>query len=118
MPDTPVRLLPDLRRLSADELAAEVRSVRSGKARGLPVRLSGNAVQTLAHAWGVPDDEKVGGILWELSRWQEVSRDALLADVQAVIAHCEQTRPAGTPEEEDVDVQQLTLLREWVETQP
>lgn len=118
MPDAPVRILPDLRYLTAEELAAEVRGIRSGKERGLPVRLSLPAARTLAHSWGIPDDEKEGGVLWRLSRGEEVPRDALLADVQAVIAHCERTRPEGVAAEDDLDVQHLTLLREWVETQP
>jgi hypothetical protein len=119
MPDTspPVRPVPGLRRLTADELAAEVRGVRSGRARGLPTRLSMPAVLTLAHLWGIPGDGD-GGVLAELAKGQPVGRDALLTDVQTVIAHCERTRPDGIPAEDDVDVQQLTLLREWVETQP
>lgn len=118
MPDTSVRILAELRYLSAEELAAEVQSLRSGRARNLPVRLSLPAARTLAHLWGLPDDGKAGGVLHRLSRGEEVPRDALLADVQAVIAHCERTRPEGTAPEEDVDVQHLTLLREWAESQP
>lgn len=118
MPDTPVRILAELRYLSAEELAAEVQSLRSGRARNLPVRLSAPAARTLAHLWGLPDDGKEGGVLHRLSRGEEVPRDALLADVDAVIAHCERTRPEGVPPEEDVDVQHLTLLREWAESQP
>jgi hypothetical protein len=123
VPDSspPVRPVPGLRRLTADELAAEVRGVRSGRARGLPTRLSMPAVLTLAHLWGVPGAEPGeggGGVLAELAKGQPVGRDALLTDVQTVIAHCERTRPDGVPAEDDVDVQQLTLLREWVESQP
>jgi hypothetical protein len=116
MPDTPVRILPELRRLSAEELSAEVQSLRSGRARNLPVRLSLPAVRTLAHFWGMPDGE--GSVLRDLSRGEEVPRHTLLADVQAVIKHCERTRDPNVPDAEDADLTHLRLLREWVETQP
>jgi hypothetical protein len=109
----PIRVRIPQRLLTAEEVATTVRAVRLARAGGSTVQLSDVGAATIASWWVSPDSQ-----FQRLASEEPVGRDALLADVDRCIEQCHASRPAAVSEEDDVDLAQLLLLREWVESKP
>lgn len=115
--------------LTEPELEASVRAVLSALAarRAVaaphlhPARLHDAAALTIA-SWWQDAEGRPGAVLSELVSGRPVPRDALVADVDAVITE-HSTTPGGRPligfdDRDDSDLQQLRLLRAWAEAHP